>query len=316
MYDTRVCHNNQQNTLIRTEKLVTISKIYETDDEIMTNDTVREGIRPKPRPMPLFFQLLILAFTLLLYCGFIEWYLGWHVLLTAWQALSPGMVLVAIAMVQGSYLMRAFRIYDYFRKETADRYFVCIKISLYHNLINTLLPFRAGELSFPWLLSRYFGIGFIQSGTALLWFRFLDLHVIALFGIIVFVSEKWLTHSQGAMLMVLLVCLPMVVFRLQGKLLQQAQQYQAHHLGRLVTKALAAFPQTATTVWRTWLITLCNWLIKIAALAFILMLFADSSYRAACLGVIAGDLTSVLPLHSPGGFGSYALGDGASWWGS
>lgn len=253
-------------------------------------------------------QLLVLFSVVLLYAGFIEWYMGWHVLFAAWRSLSPLAALVASAMILASYLTRAYRIHDYFRNETAGGYSLCVKMSLYHNLINTLLPFRSGELSFPFFLRRYFRIDFFQSGPALLWFRLLDLHVIFLLGTIVFMVSNRLTIPLGIMTVLLFLCLPFVFFYLHARLLKLAQAHDSNRLVHLGVRVLEAFPQTAGMAWRTWLISFFNWLVKIAALAFILMHFTNAAYSAGWAGVIAGDITSVLPIHAPGGFGTYAAG--------
>ncbi len=54
---------------------------------------------------------------------------------------------------------------------------------LLHNLFNNLLPMRAGELSLPLLMKRYFGVRRAETVGALLWFRFLDLLTLSLIGV-------------------------------------------------------------------------------------------------------------------------------------
>ena len=47
---------------------------------------------------------------------------------------------------------------------------------------------------------------------------------------------------------------------------------------------------------------------KLAALGIVLGLLAKVSPLAGTLGAIGGDLSTVLPLHAPGGFGTYEAG--------
>ncbi|HHM05194.1 MAG TPA: UPF0104 family protein, partial [Gammaproteobacteria bacterium] len=54
--------------------------------------------------------------------------------------------------------------------------------------------------------------------------------------------------------------------------------------------------------------TYVNWLVKLAAFAWVLTLFAPVPAAPALLGVIAGDLTSVLPVHGVAGAGTYEAG--------
>ncbi len=56
------------------------------------------------------------------------------------------------------------------------------------------------------------------------------------------------------------------------------------------------------------LLTWSAWLIKLAALTVVYALLADLHPATALLGVIGGDLSTVLPLHTPGGFGTYEAG--------
>ena len=64
-------------------------------------------------------------------------------------------------------------------------------------------------------------------------------------------------------------------------------------------------PESRAILINTYLITAQIWLIKLAALAVLLMAFLDIDYYGATLAVIAGDLSSVLPVHGLAGSGTY-----------
>jgi len=48
--------------------------------------------------------------------------------------------------------------------------------------------------------------------------------------------------------------------------------------------------------------------VKLAALAWVLRQFVPLDWSGAGLGVLGGEVTSVLPIHAPGGFGTYEAG--------
>ena len=55
--------------------------------------------------------------------------------------------------------------------------------------------------------------------------------------------------------------------------------------------------------------TWANWLVKLLTLAWLLGQFVPgASWNLLMTSVIGGELTSVLPVHAPGGFGTYEAG--------
>jgi len=236
---------------------------------------------------------------------FVELYYGWGRLLAPWASLSPALIAAAAVVVFASYAVRALRLYDYFRTEMRGRFGTCLRLFLQHNLLNNLLPMRSGELSFPLLMSRYFGISPMRSMPALVWFRVLDLHTLLV--IALFLSLGQAVHRQAAIGALVAVPLPYLGFRLGGWI----QTRLAGHSGRFATlihQALQGLPQSPRAFWLAWLWTLINWGVKLGVFAWVLMLFIDVSPAAAWLATIAGDLTSVLPVHSVAGAGTFEAG--------
>ncbi|MEW6446226.1 MAG: lysylphosphatidylglycerol synthase domain-containing protein [Pseudomonadota bacterium] len=76
----------------------------------------------------------------------------------------------------------------------------------------------------------------------------------------------------------------------------------------LLRKVLAGLPCDAAHFARGVLLTWANWLVKLAALAWVLRQFVAIDWVGAGLGVLGGEVTSVLPIHAPGGFGTYEAG--------
>jgi len=240
------------------------------------------------------------------FVGFVETYLGWAKLLRPWRELSPLMVLGAGAVVFVSYAVRALRLYDYFRTDMSGAYGLCLRLFLQHNMLNNLLPMRSGELSFPWLMSRYFSVQPIRSLPALLWFRLLDLHTLLAIALTVTLFNSRDLVLGGGLL--LWVSMPYLGYRLSGRLQRVIARRTRSRLWRLALRLLESLPQSPRDFWASWLWTVLNWLVKLAAFSWVLLFFIDTGLAAASLGVIAGDLTSVLPIHGVAGVGTYEAG--------
>lgn len=241
------------------------------------------------------------------FIALVQRYVGWRALLAPWTALPLQAIAAAALLTLLSYWLRALRFYDYFRSAMAGRFTLCVKLMLQHNLLNNLLPMRTGELSFPVLMARYFAVPARHSLPALLWFRLMDLHSLGIFALIAFQGRLWPAGVASLALAVWLP-LPWLAFHysnaLHRRLAQTPRGAFATQLGRL----LEGLPRQADAFWRAWGWTFANWLVKLGAFAWVLQWFIPLSYRAALFGAIAGDLTSVLPIHGVAGAGTYEAG--------
>jgi uncharacterized membrane protein YbhN (UPF0104 family) len=245
--------------------------------------------------------LILLAFLV-----FVEWYVGWRVLLSPWRGQEPTSVLLALVLALCTYWLRAMRFYDYFRYDMRGAFGTCFKLTLQHNLFNVLLPMRTGELSFPVLMARYFGITMQRSLPALLWFRMLDLHTLGLFALVA-VGLLWSAPAPVAFAAGLWVTLPWLAYR-AGVPVQRRLAGGEGRIRGWIASGLEGLPQDTGAFARAWAWTLVNWAVKLAVLAWVLLLFVDAPASAAWLAAIGGDLTSVLPVHGVAGAGTYEAG--------
>ena len=236
----------------------------------------------------------------------VERVIGWAALLAPWRTLPAIPLAAAIILVFFTYALRALRVHDYFRDDTRGRFATVLRLSLQHNLLNNLLPARSGELSFPLLMSHHFTIPPLRSVPALLWFRLLDLHTLLAFGLLV-TGDALLGPGWAWALTLAWMLLPWLGFHMIAPRLARWQPPQGR-LGVLLHQAAQALPLNAPLFWRSWLWTLLSWGIKLAVFAWILGLFASMDAVAAWVGVIAGDLTSVLPVHGVAGAGTFEAG--------
>jgi glycosyltransferase 2 family protein len=239
--------------------------------------------------------------------GFISifiYYVGLDKLIDPWENFDFHAGFLAIVLVFLSYIARAMRIFDFLQARAIDKLFVCIKLTLNHNVLNNVLPFRSGEVSFPILMARYFNVEPRRSIPALVWFRILDLHAlicIALGGVVWSLANAFLSMFFIAVFLPL----PWLAVSIRRWISAHPGWDKDTKLGRALTLALEVLPtrfsRTTSIVFWTW----ANWFIKLAALTWVLMQFSSSNFISALHGVILGDLTSVLPIHSVAGFGTY-----------
>ncbi len=234
-------------------------------------------------------------------------YVGWTRLWQPWATLSAGAVGTALLLLLISYLLRAARLYDYFHADMAGGFPLCLRLTLWHNLLNNFLPMRTGELSFPVLMSRYFQVPAIRSVPALLWFRFLDLHTLAALG---GAAALGLVHAPAwtGWLWLAWLPLPWLAYRVG---LWLAPRLAGDHLRgwrHLAEQALGSLPTTGRALWRSWAWTVVNWSVKLAVFAWLLGQLSSLALPAALLGAIGGELSSVLPVHGIAGLGTYEAG--------
>ena len=235
----------------------------------------------------------------------VEWLFGWGKLLAPWASISHGGLLFALGLMLTSYMLRAWRVADHFA--IRGRFGAVLALNLQHNLWNNLLPMRAGELSFPLLMRQQFGVDAGDALAGLFWIRLIDAQVLASLALL---SLLWLVHIEAAALLLLAFALlaPFVFWALRGHLHALANAMREGFPRRVLEKMLRGLPRHATHFAVGVALTWANWLVKLAALAWVLRQFLSIDWAGASLGVLGGEITSVLPIHAPGGFGTYEAG--------
>ncbi len=244
---------------------------------------------------------------LLILLGLVEYWVGWAKVLAPWRSFSLWNALLALVLLVAGYALRAWRLYDYFPVAMGGRWAATWRLMLTHNMLNNLLPARAGELSFPLLMKRDFGVGYTESAAALFWFRLLDLHVVLGFAVFPLLMGNGVLGWQGVLLLVWLV-MPVVAYALHGRMVLFLQGRNGK-LVELLQQALTGLPENWGAFRRSWVMTWANWLVKIFTLAWLLGQFLPGvTWERLLTAVSAGELTSVLPVHAVAGFGTYESG--------
>jgi uncharacterized membrane protein YbhN (UPF0104 family) len=226
---------------------------------------------------------------------------GWGRLLAPWRELSAGELLGLVALSTASYVLRGVRVYDYFHPRFKGRFTAVLRLSILHNTANNLLPMRAGEMVFPWLMGRYFGQGFGSSLASLIWIRVLDLHFMGLIGIFT------LYLHQPSLLWPLAALLWLALLPLMAPIARLLPAARLGRLGRLVETLTGAAPDSAARTARLYLWTGLSWSLKLVAFALVLQHFLPVDLWRVLMGVMGAELSSVLPFHGIAGSGSYEL---------
>lgn len=237
---------------------------------------------------------------------FVEWFIGWASLLRPWRAVPLSWIGAAAGLAFLTHVARALRVHDYFGAPVRGRRWMCLRLVLRHNLANNLLPVRSGELAFPVLMARDFGVQPAESLAGLLWFRALDVHAVLLLALPALMAGAG--RGTTAVIALAWLALPWLGYRLGRGLTRRVRGHAAGRTGRLLKRLLLALPQDAAVFWRAQLWTLATWALKLAVFAWVLMLFAPLDAAVALLGAIGGELTSVLPVHGVAGLGTYEAG--------
>jgi len=247
---------------------------------------------------------LLTLSVILAYALFVEWAWGWSNILKGWQAVGPGAVLGAIALLIATYFVRAHRIQDYFPNETRGRFFWLFRVTQVHNVLNTMLPFRLGETSFPILMRSEFGLPVAKGAAALLVMRLLDMQALlaaAGVGLVSHTGYRWWAWALWLSFLIL----PLLLFPFRSAVMRLADRLLPARLSGIIDQISEGVPQDWTTFLRVWGLTALNWGVKMAVLAWVLWIMGVRPFAATFGAALGGELSSVLPVHAPGGVGTY-----------
>ncbi|MEA3641258.1 MAG: lysylphosphatidylglycerol synthase transmembrane domain-containing protein [Lamprobacter sp.] len=234
----------------------------------------------------------------------VEATLGWSSVLAPWARLPPSVLVGAFLLTATSYLLRAVRVLVYFQTELCGRFPEVLRLSVLHNSANNLLPMRAGEMVFPWLMHRYFGHDFLAAGASLVWIRLLDLHFLGLIGGL----ALWVRAPNPGWLVLLFVWLSLLsLFWLIARLEFQSREGITGRFLRFLEALSRAAPQSQRRVLWLYFWTALSWSLKFIGFALILGHFVPAALWQLVLGVMGAELSSVLPFHGIAGSGSFEL---------
>lgn len=247
---------------------------------------------------------IISLLAVVLYALAIEYFYGWHTLVAAWSNVPLWKISAALVLMFCTYLIRGLRIHYYFLPLTRGHLQQCLKIMLMHNLLNNLLPMRTGEASFPVLMQRYFGLSFTAATAGLVLLRLLDLHVLVCIGGVVITAyvgvSKWFWWCLS-----LAIFLPLLLVPCAPMLRAYYTKLAPGKLHNIIAQLTLALPRSFTQLVCLWLYTWLCWVTKIGVFTLVLLWFANTHWLNALGAAFGGELSSVIPIHPPGGLGTY-----------
>lgn len=249
---------------------------------------------------------LVTAGTLVVYAIFLQVAFGIPMLAGQLAAVGLAPLAAALTLLVMTYAVRCWRVADYFPRETQGQFRRLLRLTLVHNLLNVMLPLRSGEASFPLLMRSEFGMPLARATAALLVMRLLDLHALmAAAGIGLVIEKDWALSAVFLWSVFLLAPLPL--FTLKAPILRLARRLPVR-LHAFVDEIELGLPAGPVAFLRAWGATLLNWGIKVVVLAWVLRLMDVTPLAASFGGALGGELSSVLPVHAPGGVGTYPAG--------
>ncbi len=222
--------------------------------------------------------------------------------LDALAAVPPLLWVVATLGLLASYVLRALRLFVEWQPQVRDiRFADCLRLMLLHNAAVNVVPMRAGEAGYTWIVHRQWGVALADAVASLLWLRLQDMAILAAFAI------AWLLPlpaTAGAALALAWL----VVYAL-------ASPHLGRFLGLLPWRPLqrvGAYAQRpGQAPWRrpaSLACALANWTVKLVVLGVLLAALADVAIVDALRGSLGGELAAVLPMQGPAGLGTYEAG--------
>lgn len=201
------------------------------------------------------------------------------------------------------------------------------RLMLLYNGAIVLLPFRSGELAFPWLAARELGTPTATAVAAWVWMRVQDLAVLALLAVL-----AWPGFGLGARAGLVLLWLAGVALLepVSRAILSRLPAFTSLPVGddkaasgwrRKLVGALAklrlALDDRAHHHPLAWVYTLLNWTVKMAGGMALVAAAAGIGWEPAWAGMVGAELISILPVQGPAGFGTFEAGvhAGVAWLG-
>ncbi|SIS84805.1 lysylphosphatidylglycerol synthase transmembrane domain-containing protein [Neptunomonas antarctica] len=260
----------------------------------------QESLFSKRKRLP--WLLGILIFIIMLVA--VEYIVGWKSVLAQWQTVPLNTLVPALVLFAGSYLLRAWRIYDLCQPDLQGRYIAVLKLSVLHLYANNMLPMRLGEGLFPILMKRYFAVGFAAGFARLIWLRILDLMIA---GALVAVTASYffpLLSLAAVVFGIVTLLLLYALYRNKGRnWLIQHSFYP--RIEPIIKQLKATAPQDTRQFIRVIIWTFLSWGCKLAALIMITRALQSLSAFEALAGVLGAELSSILPIHGIAGSGSF-----------
>ncbi len=208
--------------------------------------------------------------------------------LPAWAWALAGLALL------GGHLARALRLRHEWRTHGDPGLAACLRMVLVHNAAVILVPLRAGEAGYVWLVHRQWGVGWRAAATSLLRWRLQDAIVLTVCALALLLP--WSVASRTLMVLAFVLALLALLPPLWSWMARRGGLSQAQ------PEALAFDP------WRGVAASAALWTLKIAANGGLLAALVGLPPETALRAGLGGELGGVQPLQPPAGLGTYEAG--------
>jgi hypothetical protein len=239
------------------------------------------------------------------------------------RALSPQLLGLAFAFYLASYFGRAWRLAILI---PGLRGMVQLaSIAARHNFLNLVLPFRTGELSLPWMLSREYGRTLAEGGAALLVCRILDLLCVTAYLALGMAwygvggsSAEHVGIRVAGVLVSLAVIIPIMspLAKKMSKRLEtdsggRLRRFLAQATGHLACMSLRQLASATLVSLGTWGLTYTTYYFMVQAMSGpdpIGQQLGDIAFSRSLVGTTGLHLSTVLPVNTLGGIGTWETG--------
>lgn len=235
----------------------------------------------------------------------VDVFVGWRYVWESWRLVPVIVVVKFFLLFAISHAIRAWRIYLFKSQSLGLGYGLTIKLSLVHQCLNNLLPMRLGEASYPLLMRRYGSVSLTDATFDLLWLRVLDFIVMGSLSIFVVMSSASPPLATAAMLIVLAAgcaVLSWAQFVSTGPEPSSGNQVA---MMSVLRRLGGRGPSTMGQLCLLLVLTTCAWAAKITAIAILASALADLPWLTLIGGIVAGEVSGVLPVHGIAGAGTY-----------
>ncbi|NBQ87252.1 MAG: hypothetical protein EBU07_07185 [Betaproteobacteria bacterium] len=213
----------------------------------------------------------------------------------AWLSVPAWVWSLMLAGLLASHLARAARIHNEWADRVPMRFRDAMALTVSHSAWVVIAPMRAGEAYYPLALRERYGIGLAESSLSLLRQRVQDLLALATIAACLL--------PLPAMVRIALFASAFAAVTLGAR---RGWQLLERWLPKL--KRLSTLDDDPRKHLRRWLLTLINWVLKLAALAFPLTVMGGLGFEQAWRGAFGGEIAAALPLQPPAGFGPFEAG--------
>lgn len=219
--------------------------------------------------------------------------------LQALQAWQLACVLAGLVIAQAC---RAERVHAEWQSRAGVSWWECLRVvSLHYGLLN-VLPMRAGEAGFAWLLWRRWQVPLSRATLSLVAWRMQDVCILVGYALLLWlpVALPWRLAALLAWALGLMALLRQRP-RLSAWLLARRGDRWSDRLARQIGPALAP----AATQRSGWVCGSATWGAKLITAAALLCWLAELPAGVAIGAALAGEWGAALPLQPAAGFGTY-----------